>query len=337
MNTDEIPRGRPSRSAVIADLDRALGDLEAVGGLPLSAEAEEIWRGIWYEETHNSTAIEGNTLILKQVRILLEEGKAVGDKELAEYLEVQGYAKAASWVYEQAVHRGDWRTESYINATELREIHRLVVDPVWREFPPADLHPQEGPGSFRKHDIQPFGEGMTPPPFTDVPPLVHDWIELTNAGPELDVHPMYFLADRHAAFERIHPYRDGNGRSGRLVLNLLLVRHGFPPAIILKRQRTRYLRALEYADQGDCGPLAEMIARTVKHSIDRFLLPALAGPIRLVPLTALAGRELSHNALLVAAKRGRLRAIRRGNKWYSSRQWVTEYLKSRYKRSPGIS
>ncbi|HEY5160896.1 MAG TPA: Fic family protein [Gaiellaceae bacterium] len=334
MSSPKTRRGRPSRKAVFADLDRAIGDLEAVGGLPLPAESEEIWKGIWYEETHNSTAIEGNTLILKQVRTLLEEGKAVGDKELAEYLEVQGYAKAASWVYEQAVHRGDWRNEGYINVTELREIHRLLIESVWQQFPPKDLHPGEGPGSFRKHDVHPFSGGMSPPSFTKVPSLVHDWIERTNEGPAPNTHPMYFLAERHAALERIHPYRDGNGRTGRLVLNLLLVRHGFPPAIILKRQRRGYLRALEHADRGDCEPLAEILAKTVKHGIDRFLLPALAGPVQLVPLTALAGQKLSHNALLVAAKRGRLRTIRREGKWYSSRQWVAEYLESRYKRLP---
>ena len=82
-------RGRPSREAVLAGLDRAVQDLAKVGGLPLPAEARSIWTGIWYEQTHHSTAIEGNTLVLLQVKRLLEEGKAVGNKELREYLEVQ--------------------------------------------------------------------------------------------------------------------------------------------------------------------------------------------------------------------------------------------------------
>ena len=82
--TEELRgRGRPSRDAVLASLDRAVADLEAVGGLPRPAEAEEIWKGIWYEEVHNSTAIEGNTLVLKEVQLLLEEGRAVGDKGAA--------------------------------------------------------------------------------------------------------------------------------------------------------------------------------------------------------------------------------------------------------------
>lgn len=327
-------RGRPSRQSVLDGLDRAVSDLASVGGLPLPTEAQEIWKGLWHEETHHSTAIEGNTLLLKQVEILLEQGKAVGDKELREYLEVQAYANAANWVYAQAVQRGDWQADRSLSLTELRECHRLVVEPVWQQFPPDSLDPREGPGSFRRHDIAPFDQGMQPPPHSDVPPRVDDWLAAVNEGPGEEEHPMYFLAAVHPAFEQVHPFRDGNGRTGRLLLNLLLVRHGYPPAIIRKRDRDRYLAALRRADRGDPGPLAEMLARAVKHSIDRFLLPALAGPLRLVPLAALANDLLSHNALAVAAKRGRLRAIRQRDQWYSTRQWVGEYKASRYKRLP---
>jgi hypothetical protein len=93
---------------------------------------------------------------------------------------------------------------------------------------------------------------------------------------------MLFVADIHARFERIHPFRDGNGRVGRLATNLLLVRHGYPPVVIYKRDRTRYLNALRRADRGDPGPLAEIFARAVTDGIYRFLLPGLAGPHRLV-------------------------------------------------------
>lgn len=325
-------RGRPSRDSVIESLDHALADLASVGGLPKPAEAESIWTDIWYEEAHNSTAIEGNTLVLKEVRTLLEEGRAVGSKELREYLEVQGYANAAQWVYAQAVEAGDWRPGDFVSVTELRECHRLVVEPVWIQFPPSGLDPSEGPGSFRRHDIAPFADGMKPPPFPEVPSLVDDWIRSANAGPVAWPHAIYHLADLHASFERIHPFRDGNGRTGRLVMNLLLVRHGYPPVVIYKRDRTRYLRALSRADDGDVGPLTELLARAARASIDRFLLPALAGPVRLVPLSALVTPELSLSALREAAKRGRLRGTIERGQWYSTRQWVEEYRVSRYRR-----
>lgn len=326
-------RGRPSRMQVLQALDTAIEDLESVGGLPLPVEAEAIWEGIWYEEAHHSTAIEGNTLVLKEVQRLLAEGKAVGNKELAEYLEVEGYAKAAEWVYAQAVQRSpDWSPGMLVSLTELRQIHRLVVEPAWLHAPPEGLHPGEGPGAFRQHDIRPFAGGMSPPPFPDVPALLSDWIADASHGPKGGAHPMLFVAELHASFERIHPFRDGNGRTGRLATNLLLVRHGYPPAVILKRDRTRYLRALRRADRNDPGPLAEIFARAVTDGIYRFLLPGLAGPHRLVPLRSLADSALSGNALAVAAKRGRLRAVRRTDQWYSTRQWVQEYKGSRYRR-----
>lgn len=325
-------RGRPSRARIIEALDQAIADLQDAGGLPRPHEAQEIWKGIWFEEVHNSTAIEGNTLILKQVRQLLEEGRAVGNKELSQYLEVQGYSEAAEWVYSQAVERGDWAAGGMINLTELRNIHKLAVEPVWLNFPPASLHPNEGPGAFRQHDIEPFPGGMRPPPFPEVPALVDEWMRAANTPASAERRPIYHLAALHAEFERIHPFRDGNGRTGRLALNLLLVRHGFPPVIIHKRNRSRYLAALDRADKNDIGPLAEMLAREVRESIHRFLLPALAGPMRTVPLSALATKQVSKTALTSAAKRGRLRAMIQNGQWYSTRKWVDEYLASRHQR-----
>ena len=328
-------RGRPSRRVVLDAVESAISDLGSVGGLPLPEEADAIWSDMWHEETHHSTAIEGNTLLLREVEQLLREGRAVGSKELTEYLEVEGYAKAAQWLYAQAIRRqSDWTAGESINLTELRHIHRLVVEPVWLHSPPDDLHPGEGPGSFRQHDIHPFAGGMKPPPFPQVPSLVSDWLTDTNRGPVADQYLMVFIAEAHARFERIHPFRDGNGRTGRLATNLLLVRHGYPPAVIYKRDRTRYLKALRRADQGDAGPLAEIFARSVTDSIYRFLLPGLAGPHRLVPLRSLVDSDLSGNALAVAAKRGRLRAVRRPAGWYCTRQWVQEYKDSRYRRQP---
>lgn len=318
---------------MLAALDRSLDDLRGIGGLPHPSEAESIWEGIWYEETHHSTAIEGNTLILKEVKQLLAEGRAVGAKELKEYLEVQGYSEAAQWVYKQAVGEDlAWEGDGTLSTAEIREIHRLTVESVWAHFPPDNLHPKEGPGAWRQHDIAPFPSGMTPRPFPEVGALMTDWARRARGIGPGKGHVVEELARLHAEFERIHPFRDGNGRAGRVILNLLLVRHGYPPAIVYKKDRTKYLTALDRADRGDSGALTELLARSVRDSIDRFLLPKLAGDHRLLPLPSLVDDDLSHNALLVAAKRGRLRAVRKSDRWYSSRTWVGEYKTSRHRR-----
>jgi Fic family protein len=307
---------------------------ERMGGLPSPAEAEGIWRGIWLEEAHHSTAIEGNTLVLKQVELLLSEGRAVGNKELAEYMEVRGYADAANWVYGQALESSDWSNERLIALTELREIHKLALRPAWEVAPHPDATESERPGAFREHDIQSFPGGMQPPPWPEVPALIHDWLteaqRLAHGEPFTDPET---LARLHARFEQIHPFLDGNGRTGRLVLNLLLVRLGYPPAIIYKGERTRYLAALRRADKDDFGPLGEFLARAVLDNLHKFVVPAVAGPARLVPLPALETDLLSANALRVAATRGRLKASKAADgTWRSSRVWVDEYVATRYKR-----
>ncbi len=113
-----------------------------------------------------------------------------------------------------------------------------------------------------------------------------------------------------------------------------VVRLGYPPAIIYKGARSRYLAALRRADGGDPGPLGEFLARAILDNLHKFVVPAVAGPARLVPLPALATDELSANALRVAAVRGRLKAAKGADgAWRSSTAWVEEYVASRYKRN----
>ena len=324
-------RGRPSRRFILEQVDLGMRDLARTGGLPTPVENAAIWRDIWYEEAHNSTAIEGNTLLLKEVKVLLDEGRPVGNKELKEYLEVKAYAHAAEWVYAQGREPGEWiGGDERLTLTEVRHVHRLTVGPVWELFAPDDLDPGEGPGGFRRHDIAPFPGGIKPPRFTDIPAEMADWLRAVNAPPAAGGPPLVDLAAAHGAFERIHPFRDGNGRVGRLLLNLLLVRRGYPPAILRNRARSAYLAALRRCDAGDPRPLAEMVARAVKESLDRFLLPNLAGPLKLLPLSALAGSDKEVRALRAAADRGRLPAVKDENgRWMSTRQWVDTYRRTR--------
>ena len=335
MTITKAGRGRPSRMSIYVSVEQTTAELNRIGGLPGPDVAGDIWADIWYEETHNSTAIEGNTLLLKEVRRLLDTGQAVGDKQLAEYLEVKGYADAAEWVYAQACDHDIERCEPYITLTELREAHRRVVEPAWKVKPPDDLLPGETPGGFRQHNIRPFPGGMTPPDFTDLPPQVSDWLTLANVEPEEGKRLIEHLARVHAEFERIHPFRDGNGRTGRLVLDLLLVRHQLAPAIIYKKDRQKYLHALDRADRGDCGPLGELIARAVKDCLDRFLLPALGGPHQLLPISALTTKTVSVLALRRAAERNALRAVRKPTGWYSTKSWVSAYIKTKRRIGPG--
>ncbi len=330
--------GRPSRQAIYARLEEAINDLNTrLGGLPSPAEAEEIWDELWHQEAHHSTALEGNTLVLNEVRRLLDEGRAVGSKELKEYMEVVGYGAAAKWVYGHALEPGDWSTGDLLTMQEVRTVHFEALTPAWNVAPHPHATPAETPGNWRRHDIAAFPEGMTPPPFPEIDHWMTDWVQEVN---ELRADSAVAFPERlakvHNDFEQIHPYLDGNGRAGRLLLNLVLVRLGYPPAIVFKNERTKYLDAMRKADKGDYGPLGELIARAVTNNLYRFVVPAVAGPARLVPLASLVDEKagVTATALRAAAERGRLRAQKSDNgTWLSSKKWVADYQENKHKRT----
>lgn len=328
------PRGRPARADVYNRLDTQIEELWVrLGGLPSPLEAAGIWNDIWTAEAHHSTAIEGNTLVISEVEKLLSEGRAVGSKSLKEYMEVKGYANAADWVYREGIQPTSYDPERHITMQDVRRIHQQVMSLVWDVEPHPDATPEEGPGSFRQHEIEEFSSGMKPPSWPLVDAEMNAWLDYANSIVPRSPQFPEEVAKVHRVFEAIHPFLDGNGRTGRLVLNLILVRMGYPPAIIYKNDRRKYLRALQRADAGEYGALGEFITRAILDNLYKFVVPAIAGPARLVPLAALASREFSATTLRAAANRGALQATKGSNgQWRSSRQWVDDYAKSKYKR-----
>ena len=280
--------------------------------------------------------------MLREVQLLLDQGRAVGAKPLKEYNEVKGYADAARWAYGQAMEPGDWHDGRVLTISEVRHVHHLAMTPVWDVAPHPDATAREGPGSFREHDIHPFSGGMTPPAWLLVAARMQQWVEdlcataeRVGRGEKNRWLPEE-LARLHNEFERVHPFIDGNGRAGRLVINLVLVRLSYPPVIIFKRQRDAYLAAMQRADAGDYGALGELIARAMYDNLNRFIVPNVAGPARMVLLAALADQEFTMIALRRAAQRGRLDAVHGPDGiWRSSRMAVDAYRAARHQRRPG--
>lgn len=318
-----MPRGRPSTDQLLGRVDSEVDLLRRrFGGLPHSLELDHVLREIWLLETHHSTAIEGSSLSEQDVVAVVERDEARGS--LVESLEVRGYADAASWVYESAPSAAPG-----IDLTTVREVHRRVVGPVWVVFP---LITGDSPGAFRTTGVTVGGARHVP---LSSPPAIHaDMTAWVNAGTATTAdHPIWRIAERHAWFERIHPFTDGNGRVGRLLANWELVQAGYPPMVIRFQQRARYLRGLERADGGDPRGLVELMARAVGESLNRFILPRLAGDARLVPLRALAENSpYSSDYLRQLAIAGRLRAVRQGALWLSSRAALQEYMDTRSPR-----
>src|SRR5207249_208946 len=151
-----------------------------------------------------------------EVEVLLREGRAIGNKQLRDYLEVRGYADAAQWVYSQALSP-IWVEAAgpLLTLAEVRQVHTVSMTPVWEVEPHPHALPEEKPGNFRRHNIQPFPGGMQPPPWTDLDAIMREWVDAVCAGPAPDRPFAEVIADWFAWFERIHPFLDGNGRTGR--------------------------------------------------------------------------------------------------------------------------
>jgi Fic family protein len=309
---------------VLELLDEEVGLLHgSLGGLPRAVEADHILRAIWIDDVHNSTAIEGNTMTRAQVEELVERRRA--SSLLVEALEVEGYARAADWVYRVA---SDY---DHVPLDVVQQVHRLTVELAWAVEPPAT---DDRPGDWRRTGVAVRGVGVSLPAAVNAD--LQEWSRSTKRREPR--HPIVHAAEHHAWFERIHPFVDGNGRVGRLLLNFLLLQQGYPPAVILAEKRRQYLQALRTADGGNPNPLAEVVARSVSSTLSRFLIPGLAGEAKLVPLAALAAQSgYSNDYLRQLAQAGRLRALREGRLWLSSKAWLAEYVAARDPRggSPG--
>ncbi|HUX69380.1 MAG TPA: Fic family protein [Cellulomonadaceae bacterium] len=307
------------------------------GGLRAPRDAPGAWDELRLQEAHASTALAGNPLSRHEVEKLLNDGGAVGDHLLADYLEVTGYAQAAAWVHSQARDAVDRSPVASMTLAEVRQLHRLALRPAWDVARARDVALDTVPGTLRARDVRPFAGWLRTPSFATVEQRLADWIDVANAAPTSTTELIDHVAVAHARFEQLHPFVDGNGRVGRLLVNLVLVRNGHAPVIVAARDRTRYTRALRQADTGDHGSLAELFARSVLDNASRIEAVVQGSTTTLVGLTELERPGVSRIALRNAAQRGRLRAARGDDgHWRSCPAWVDEYLADRYVRVSAV-
>ncbi len=222
------------------------------GSLPeLTAETFE--RAFEISYTHNSTAIEGNTLTLIETKLVLEDGIAVGGKELREIYEQVNHRRAYRYV-KQCVEEGKPLTEEIV-----KNIHQMLME---------NIMPG---GIYRDVNVYISGARHTPPEPLEMYRQVKDFY-LDLEWKADDLNPIELAAWTHAEFVRIHPFRDGNGRTSRLLMNYQLMANGFPAIDIAKESRLEYFNTLEaYAVEDDLTPFTEMIANLVEQRLNQYL------------------------------------------------------------------
>lgn len=214
----------------------------------------------WFrvELTFTSNAIEGNTLTRRETALVVEKGLTVGGKSLVEHLEATNHARALDFVHQQI-----GRKPRQVTAREILEIHRLILHGI------DDVNA----GQYRTVPVRISGSRVILPNPMKVADLMAEFCTWLNKRKNL--HPVELAAEAHYRLVTIHPFVDGNGRSARLLMNLLLLMAGYPPAIIRKRDRLAYISALEKAQLGGSkDDFHQLIAKAVGRSLDIYLKAA---------------------------------------------------------------
>ncbi len=209
-------------------------------------------RAFELEYTHNSTAIEGNTLTLLETKVVLEEGLSVGGKYLRELYEVINHNKAYQYV-KKCIAEG-----LVLNENIIKDIHSILMENIMVG------------GIYRNVDVYISGAEHTPPSPSEM------YIQIKNFYLDLKdkifESPIECAAWTHAEFVKIHPFVDGNGRTSRLIMNYQLMANGLLPISIKKESRLEYFNALEaYAVKNDLDLFENMIALLEEEQLDRYL------------------------------------------------------------------
>jgi len=302
---------------LLARLEAKKAQLDARRPLPAAA-VRRLYQQLTVEWIYNSNAIEGSTLTLRETQLILETGLTIGGKTLREHFEVINHKEAIDYV--EGLVAGD----EPVTPFHVRRIHQLLLARI----------DDGNAGQYRALPVRIAGTRHQPPDPWEVSRLVDEWGEWLG-GPALGLQPVERAASAHHRLVAIHPFIDGNGRTARLVMNLLLMRDGYPPTIILRVNRGQYYRVLARADAGDQKPLVNLVGRAVERSLTLYLEACTPRsephppedewlPLR----EAAQGTPYSQEYLSLLARKGRLEAIKRGRVWYTTRRAVAAYQQS---------
>ena len=244
--------GRLSRPAIFSSIDAKKERLSSLRPLT-QGEVERLREEFMVEFTYNSNAIEGNTLTLKETAMALE-GMTIDQKPLKDHLEAVGHRDAFLYVQDIA------QNNTALSESVIKNIHALVL-----------MNRPEDKGVYRRIPVRIMGAYTEPVQPYLIEPKMNELLKV-NEERESTMHIVERIARFHLEFEGIHPFIDGNGRTGRLLMNLDLIRNGFPPINVKFTDRKRYYDAFDaYYKENDATPMTTLIAEYIDARFDEYL------------------------------------------------------------------
>ena len=273
------------------------------------------------EMTYNSNAIEGNSLTLRETFLVINEGLTVKGKPLKDHLEAKDHHAALEYLYD-LIEKNKRHT---VSEMLIRNLHQIIVQETDKEWA----------GRYRNANVIIGGARHTPPDALQVSQKMRDLISWLNSEKnKTDVIELAALL--HHKLVHIHPFFDGNGRTSRLAMNLLLMQAGYPLVVILKNDRKKYYDVLSKADDNKYEPLVKFIAQSVERTLDIYLktlTPATQQQEKFLKLAEIAkNTSFSAKYLNLLARQGKLEAYKEGRDWLTSKEAIGRYLKNRIRQ-----
>ena len=301
-------------------INKKLSTLNSYRPLPEPA-VKKIREQFEVEMTYNSNAIEGNSLTLKETHLVINEGITIKGKPLKDHIEAKTHKEALDYLYELV------STRKKILPSEMliRTFHQIVTEDIDKEWA----------GKYRNSLVLIGGADYKPPEAIEVPKMMADLIDWVRSNKN-KLHPVELAAILHYKLAAIHPFFDGNGRTARLIMNIVLMQSGYPLVIILKNDGKRYYNVLSEADKGDLIPFIRFIAQAVERSLDiylKILTPKEKRKEKFIPLSQLSkGTKFSPKYLNLLIRTGKLEAHKEGRIWVSSKEALKRYLEGRKRK-----
>ncbi len=271
--------------------------------------------------TYNSNAIEGNKLTLKETYLVINDGITVKGKSLKDHLEAKNHHEALHFLFNLIEHE----KRHTISEQLIRSLQKLVI---------KEIEDDEA-GNYRRGNVMITGSKHKPPPAYQVPQLMEEmvnWVKKNSSK----LHSVELATIAHHKLVHIHPFTDGNGRTARLFMNLILLQKGYPLVTILKNDRKKYYRTLESADKGDLKDIGMFIAQAVERSMNIYVKAIQSGSGKdeqLVLLSRLAkSNPYSEKYLNLLVRSGKLEAHKEGRNWVSSQKALDDYLANRERK-----
>lgn len=292
-------------------------DLQASRPLPNIA-LNKIRESLSIEWTYNSNSIEGNTLSLRETQMVLQEGITIKGKSLREHFETHNHDKAIDYLF--SIINDDY----ILRSIDILSLHALVLRSIEEDFA----------GRLRNGGVRISGANFVPPNANKVSDYLDELIDFVNTNP-LELNDIELAAIFHHKLVWIHPFFDGNGRTVRLSMNLLLMRCGFPPAIILKTDRKKYYEALNQANNGNYQKLMLLMCQALERSLNIYLnaMPDNDTDFQKISdIVSEPGSPYGQEYVSLLARTGKIDAYKEGRNWYTTKEAIDNYIENRQRK-----